>query len=527
MLRLAARVGALEGAAPPPLAAWSDGGGRRGAARDRGGGLRAGPQRGRAPSDRAAVASPSSAPTPPRRARSAAAARPSSRPTPSRRSTACARRSATCSTSVGVRATSARAAAAGRSCWRAPARCDSSAPDGDVLALRAAGVRRVQLDERLPGGPADRGRRGGRVPRAPARRRGRRAPDRLLGRGPFRLDLDGREAFDDGWTCRPGADPVEGIMRPPQHAVSVTLEAGAGARRRRPLRARGRSVVRHRRHHVPDQCRVRRAAPTTTSSTRAVALARDGRRRGGRGRHDRGGRERGLRPRLARAARPPGRAGAARSPPPTRGRSSWSTPGAPVLLPWADEVAGGAAELVPRPGVRQRAGRRAARRRRARRPAADDLARRPRRACPRRSRSTASCPTTRACSSATAPTTATGASRAIAFGHGLGYTSWEYLDASRRGRHGGGARAQQRAIGAGARSCRSTRRGPTARSSARRAGSSASRAWRPIPARRSWPGSRFPTARSRIGTQPPRLAARARHVPPERGPLEPRPARRG
>jgi beta-glucosidase len=46
------------------------------------------------------------------------------------------------------------------------------------------------------------------------------------GVGRFRLELDGREAFDGPLELPAGADPVEGIMRPPQHTVAVTLEAG-------------------------------------------------------------------------------------------------------------------------------------------------------------------------------------------------------------------------------------------------------------------------------------------------------------
>jgi beta-glucosidase len=46
------------------------------------------------------------------------------------------------------------------------------------------------------------------------------------GVGRFRLELDGREAFDGQLELPPGADPVEGIMRPPQHVVPVTLAAG-------------------------------------------------------------------------------------------------------------------------------------------------------------------------------------------------------------------------------------------------------------------------------------------------------------
>jgi beta-glucosidase len=46
------------------------------------------------------------------------------------------------------------------------------------------------------------------------------------GVGRFRLELDGREAFDGPLELPPGADPVEGMMRPPQQSVAVTLDAG-------------------------------------------------------------------------------------------------------------------------------------------------------------------------------------------------------------------------------------------------------------------------------------------------------------
>ena len=76
---------------------------------------------------------------------------------------------------------------------------------------------------------------------------------------------------------------------------------------------------------LPAQRRAAARAATTRSSS-APWAGRGRRRRRRRRRHHRGGRERGLRPRLARAARPPGRAGPRASPPPTRGRSWSSTP---------------------------------------------------------------------------------------------------------------------------------------------------------------------------------------------------------
>lgn len=46
------------------------------------------------------------------------------------------------------------------------------------------------------------------------------------GLGHFRLTIDGAVAFDTTLGLPEGADPVEGMMRPPQHSVPVELEAG-------------------------------------------------------------------------------------------------------------------------------------------------------------------------------------------------------------------------------------------------------------------------------------------------------------
>ena len=158
------------------------------------------------------------------------------------------------------------------------------------------------------------------------------------GLGRQRLTLDGEVAFDTLLELPPGADPAEGIMRPPQHGVPVALEAGQEvdlvcATSRRPA-ARDTPLA-----GTAFQLNVEPPhASDDEELERAVARGRGGRRRGGRRRDHRGGRERGLRPRVARAARPPGRARA--------GASRQANPrtvvvvnaGAPVLLPWADEV---------------------------------------------------------------------------------------------------------------------------------------------------------------------------------------------
>ena len=177
----------------------------------------------------------------------------------------------------------------------------------------------------------------------------------------------------------------------------------------------------------------------------------------------------------------------------SRGPSSSSTRARPVLLPWLDEVPGGPA-LPGSPG--QEAGNALADvllgAGRARRPAADDLAGvrgRPALGHPGRRRARR---TPRAWRSATAGRR----EPLLPFGHGLGYTSWEYLGDGRRD----ACAWSTPAPGAAARSSRSTRRARTARSSARRAGSSASRSSRPTPARRSSSTSRSPRARSSTGT---------------------------
>jgi beta-glucosidase len=46
------------------------------------------------------------------------------------------------------------------------------------------------------------------------------------GTGWFELLLDGRSAFDHQLALAPGLDPVEGLSRPPQHCVEVALAAG-------------------------------------------------------------------------------------------------------------------------------------------------------------------------------------------------------------------------------------------------------------------------------------------------------------
>ena len=164
-------------------------------------------------------------------------------------------------------------------------------------------------------------------------------------------------------------------MRPPQHGVPVEL--GAGEEVDLVLRSErdGRRDPPSPRSAARFQLNLEAPHRGDDEELDARGGARRGRRRRDRRRrHHRGGRERGLRPR--RRSRCPGRQDelvrrvAAANPRTVVVVNA----GAPVLLPWADDVAGGPARVVPGPGVRRRAGRRPARRRRARRAAADDLA---------------------------------------------------------------------------------------------------------------------------------------------------------
>ena len=178
--------------------------------------------------------------------------------------------------------------------------------------------------------------------------------------------------------------------------------------------------------------------------------------------------------------------------------------GAPVLLPWADEVAAVLLAWFPGPGVRQRARRRAAGRRRARRPAADDLAGVRGPAAVDRSPSTACSATTRGCSSATATASATPATRSVtAWATPPGSTA--AIEAPRPARRGRGLEVAVTVANTG------DRRGPRGRpglrrrsrraaSSGRRAGSSASRRSTPSRARSSRCGSPSGPARSSTGT---------------------------
>ena len=123
------------------------------------------------------------------------------------------------------------------------------------------------------------------------------------------------------------------------------VEFGCACRRSRAIRSSSGSSGRS---STTDRCPARwrsTSASSRTSSDPGRADRRRGRvggrrrRRGRRGRHELEGRIRGLRPDVARHC-PAGRTiWSVRSPRRTRAPSWWSTPGAPVLLPWRDDVA--------------------------------------------------------------------------------------------------------------------------------------------------------------------------------------------
>ena len=172
------------------------------------------------------------------------------------------------------------------------------------------------------------------VPPTLARRAGRRARrSAARASGRFRLTLDGATAFDERLDAAAGADPGEVLVRPPQHGVPVTLAAGQEVavvlRRRRSADAAD-SASRFQLNVEPpfgDDDELERAVALAREADVAIVVVGT----------TRGGRERGLRPRLARAAGPPGRAG-----PPRRDANPRTVvvvnAGAPVLMPWLDEV---------------------------------------------------------------------------------------------------------------------------------------------------------------------------------------------
>ncbi|WSQ14320.1 glycoside hydrolase family 3 C-terminal domain-containing protein [Streptomyces sp. NBC_01231] len=100
------------------------------------------------------------------------------------------------------------------------------AADGDLLGseLRRTG-RFTWLGPRMSGLPTDQIA----TLEVHARLRAATAGEYLVGAGGvgrFRLTVDGRPVFDEQLALRPGADPAEATSCPPQHAAPLVLEAG-------------------------------------------------------------------------------------------------------------------------------------------------------------------------------------------------------------------------------------------------------------------------------------------------------------
>ena len=323
----------------------------------------------------------------------------------------------------------------------------------------------------------------------------------LRRRARYRLTLRRRASRSTSeLALRPGADLGEALFAPPQHGVPVHARRGRGrstsscaARAAatmvgvRAQRSSRRSTTRTPSSSAPSRWPARPTSRSSSSARRPRSRARAS---------------------IAPRSRCPGRQDELVR------RVNEAQPrtvvvvnaGAPVLMPWLDEVPGRPAVLVPGPGGGQRARRRALRRGRARRAAADHVAgvrgrpavgdagrRRPRLRrgpgdrLPRGDRAAA-------------------AVRPRPRLHDAGST-WRWT-ARRCG-------CATPAPAAAARSSRSTPRAPTARSSARRAGSRASRSSRPTRARRSSSTSRSRRARSSTGTAAGR-PSRATFVPARR-----------
>ena len=216
---------------------------------------------------------------------------------------------------------------------------------------RAARDRRVHVAR-----DARRRRRRDRADRDGARRAGRRVRDRLLRRRPppalARRRAGVRRACS---SCSPGADLGEALFAPPQHGVPVTLAAGqeVAVVLRRELADRDFDLVTLQLNVEP---------PFGDGRARAGGRAgARGRRRGGRRRHD--ARRSRARASTARRWRCPGRQDELVR------RVAIANPrtvvvvnaGAPVLMPWLDEVPAVLLDLVPGAGGGQRDRRRAPR----------------------------------------------------------------------------------------------------------------------------------------------------------------------
>ena len=425
-------------------APWPDERGRRRAARDRGGRLRARAQRGRAAAARRADAAPrrgDRAQRRRRRARSAAAARPSSRRTRSRRSRACAPRSGRTSRSTTRPACAAHtriAAAPRRELLAAPVEVRFLAADGAVLGSERRRARRLHLAGLLRRGRADRARsRPSRSTRACAPPAPASTSIGCSGLGRFRARRSTASvAFDERARAAAGRRPGRG-----HHAPAAARRPGRARRRAR----RSTLVLRHEPPPATDVVRRSPARPSSSTSSRRARSddeELDARGRAGRARPTSrwswSAPPRRSRARASTATRsrcPAARtssSGASRRP--TRARSSSSTPARrcccrgptrsrPCCSTWfpGQEFGNALADVLlgdAEPGGRLPTTW----------PRVDDglPSTQPVDGVARLRRGAAS--------SATAPTTATGATPLYPFGHGLGYTTWEYLDLASDGR---------------------------------------------------------------------------------------------
>ena len=315
--------------------------------------------------------------------------------------------------------------------------------------------------------PIDRGRRR-RGPHPPARPRGRRPTwSAAPALGPLRLDGGRPVAFDDRHRAATGADPVEGMMRPPQRRRAG--RRSTPARRSRSCSATG-----------PDPAAS--ATPSSASSTFQLNVATAGLGRGGARRRrwrwpprptsavvvvgttEEVESEGFDRDSLALPGRQDELVGG--SPRPTRARSWWSTPARRCCCPgptrsrpccWPGSRARSSATRWPTcsSATPSRAGG-------CRRPG-----RRPSTAASRRpGRSTAQLAYDEGLHIGYRAYDRAGTRPAFPFGHGLGYTTWEYL--SHRRRRAGRRRRRRRSPSGcatpgarpGRRSCRSTPRRP-------------------------------------------------------------------
>ena len=279
------------------------------------------------PLDRGALAPrrAASARTPRRRARRAAAARRSIPTTSSRRSTGS--RAALGRTSRSCTPTAPGSARASSRCGRGEVRDPVTGEPGVRVRYFEADGARIAESTASPAASAGSASRvhAARVDRgrgAAARRAGRRRyAVGVAGVGPFRLKADGRFSSTRTIPPEPGSDPFSAFLDPPERSAE-----------RRPVDPAARSRCVRARDRPRARCSRRWRSGARPGGRPSEELARAVRAAAGAdvavvvvGTTD-AGRVRGLRPPRPRAARPPGRARAARRAAPTRARSSSSTP---------------------------------------------------------------------------------------------------------------------------------------------------------------------------------------------------------